>query len=155
LAKDYGNWGRKTRVSESRVSIFSNQVLREPHLEPAIGHWSKRKIRSYTVLMDNTHHKEFEAIAGGTCDGVQASLSFARLCPQNAVRKPLGLAEASQQNKTKWRNLWTAVGALIRGLFMAPSNQDLELTSPVSVILTPVGLLVYHWQIDYSSARHC
>jgi hypothetical protein len=108
--------------------------------------------------MDIAHHKESEAIAGRTTDGVLASPLFARLCLQNAAprRSPatrFWLAEAGQRNKTKVRSLWAKARALLRDLFSTPSNQDLKPTPGVSVIFTPVGLLVYQWQIDHSTAQ--
>jgi hypothetical protein len=108
--------------------------------------------------MDIAHHKESEAIAGRTTDGVLASPLFARLCLQKAAprRSPatrFWLAEAGQRNKTKVRSLWAKARALLRDLFSTPSNQDLKPTPGVSVIFTPVGLLVYQWQIDHSTAQ--
>jgi len=109
--------------------------------------------------MDIAHHKESEAIAGRTTDGVLASRLFARLCLQNAAlrRYPatrFRLAEAGQRNKTKVRTLWSKARALLRDLFSTPSNQDQKPTPGVSVIFTPVGLLVYQWQIDQNTAQH-
>ena len=105
------------------------------------------KLRQH--LMDITHQKEFETVARRITDGVPTSPSFARLCLQNAVPRrssatSLGQAEAGR-NKTKLHSLWTTVRALFRGLFTAPLSEDLKTTSRVSVILTPVGLLVYQW----------
>jgi hypothetical protein len=109
--------------------------------------------------MDIIHHKEFETMLGRTTDGVPASPLFARLRLQNAAprRSPatcFGLAEACQRNKTKVLSLWTKVRALFQDLFSTLSTQDLKPTPGVSVILTPVGLLVYQWQIDHSTAQH-
>ena len=108
--------------------------------------------------MDIIHHKGFEAIPGRTTDGVSVSPLVARICLQNAVprRSPatcFGLPEACQQNKAKVRSLWSTVRALFRDLFSTPSTQDLKPAPGVSVILTPVGLLVYQWQIDNSTAN--
>ena len=107
--------------------------------------------------MDIIHHKEFETIAGRTTDGVPVSPLVARLCLQNAASRGspatcFGLPEACQRNKAKVLSLWSTVRALFRKLFSMPSTQDLKPTPGVSVILTPVGLLVYQWQIDNSAA---
>jgi hypothetical protein len=103
--------------------------------------------------MDIAYRKESEAVAARTSDAVPASHLSARLCLQNAAPRRsqatnLELAEADQRNKTKVRSLWTKAQALVRDLFSTPSNQGLKPTPGVSIILTPVGLLVYQWQID-------
>src|SRR6516165_5856166 len=108
--------------------------------------------------MDILHHGELETIPRQTIDGVPASPSLARLCLQTAAprRSPatcFGLVEACQRNKRKVCSLWTTVRAFFRDLFSTPLNQDLKPTPRVSVILTPVGLLVYQWQIDDSAAN--
>jgi chorismate mutase len=116
-----------------------------------------RKVTSY--LMDIIHYKEFETIPGRATDGVPASPLSARRCLQNAAPRlsPATCfrpAEAGHRNNTKVRSLWTTVRALFRGLFSPPSTQDLKPTPRVSVILTPVGLLVYEWhQIDSLDQR--
>jgi Short-chain alcohol dehydrogenase of unknown specificity len=69
---------------------------------------------------------------------------------RNAVPSPLGPVDPVQRNKIKLGFSWNGIQALFRGLFAAPSTQDLKPRSSVSVILTPAGLLVYQWQIDYS-----
>src|SRR5215471_9914018 len=109
--------------------------------------------------MDILHHREFETIPRQTIDGVPASPSLARLCLQTAAprRSPAtcyGLAEACQRNKRKVHSLWTKVRALFQDLFSTPSTLDPKPTPGVSVILTPGGLLVYEWQIGYSTAQY-
>jgi hypothetical protein len=141
------------RVSEIRVSILSTQWRCGPHLELAIRslvEMKNRKVASY--LMDIIHYKEFETVPGRTTDGVPASPLFARRCLQNAAPR-LSPATCFRPAEADHR-LWTTVRALLRGLFSAPSTQDLKPTPRVSVILTPVVLLVYEWQIDHSTARH-
>jgi len=159
LGKDSGNWRRKLRISEICVFILSTKWRREPHLELAIRSLVKRKITKFTRYgMEIIHHKEFETIPGRTTDGVSVSPLVARLCLQNAAPKGspatcFGLPEACQRNKARVRSLWSTVRALFWDLFSTPSDQDLKPTPGVSVILTPVGLLVYQWQIDNSAAN--
>ena len=103
--------------------------------------------------MNIAYRKESAAIASRTSGGVAASPLSARLCLQNAApsQSPaasLEFAEACQRDKAKVRSLWTKARASFRNLFSTPSNQSLKPTPGVSVILTPVGLLVYQWQID-------
>jgi hypothetical protein len=159
LGKDSGNWRRKLRISEICVFILSTKWRCEPHLGLAIWSLVKRKITKFTrYRMDVIHHKEFETIPGRTTDGVSVSPLVARLRLQNAAPKGssttcFGLPEACQRNEARVRSLWSTVRALFRDLFSTPSNQDLKPTPGVSVILTPVGLLVYQWQIDDSAAN--
>jgi hypothetical protein len=146
--------------SKSACLFFPTTWRREPPpgaRDRPVAETKNTKLTLY--LMDMTHHKEFEMVARRTTDGVPTSPSFARLCLQNAVPRrssatSFGQAEAGR-NKTKLHSLWTTVRALFRGLFTPPSSEDLKTTSRVSVILTPVGLLVYQWQIDGSAAQHC
>src|SRR6516162_193072 len=109
--------------------------------------------------MDILHHGELETIPRHTTDGAPASPSFARRCLQTAAprRSPAtssGPVEAGRRNKRKVCGLWTTVRAFFRDLFSTPLTQDLKPTPRVSVILMPVGLLVYQWQIDHSTTQH-
>jgi len=116
----------------------------------------KRELTKLTpYLMDIIHHKGFKTIPKRTTDGVSASPSFARFRLQNAAPRLspaacLELAQARHRNKTESRGLWTNVRAFLLDVFSTFSSLYLEPSPRVSVILTPVGLLVYQWQLDRS-----